>query len=139
MSTPQYQYLTRKPKSNYKQLYVRDKWIAARTIYGQYVNDEEPRTIEQLVEDFGLPIEVILEAIAYCESNPPEIREDWEREQRLMEAMGMFEPGYNGKPKLLSSTEWARDQSWMRLYPNRAKSLAIGTKPAATHCVAADQ
>ena len=31
--------------------------------------------------DFNLPMEAVREAIAYCESNPPEIREDWEAEE----------------------------------------------------------
>src|SRR5262245_25874195 len=95
MSTPppQWKYLVRKPKSAYKQLFVKDRWVAARTIYGQSVG-EDARTPEELAEDFDLPLEAVLEAIAYCESDPPEIREDWEREEAFMEAMGMNDPNY---------------------------------------------
>jgi hypothetical protein len=45
------------------------------------VNEEEPRKAEDVAASFGLPLEAVKEAIAYCESNPPEIREDLEREE----------------------------------------------------------
>jgi uncharacterized protein (DUF433 family) len=108
-TTSSYKYLARKPKSAYKQLFVKDRWVAARTLYGQSVG-EDARTPEQLAEDFQLPLEAVREAIAYCQSNPPEIREDWEREEALMEAAGMNDPNYkyNAKPKLLSAQERAR-------------------------------
>ena len=81
MSTSRiWKYLTRKPKSVYKQLFVRDRWVAARTLYGQTVG-EDARTPEAVAADYGLPLEVVLEAITYCESDPPEIREDWQREE----------------------------------------------------------
>ena len=86
-----YKYLVRKPKSSYKQLFVKDRWVSARTLYGQSVG-EDARTPEQLAEDYDLPLEAVLESIAYCESDPLEIREDWEREEALMEASGMNEP-----------------------------------------------
>ncbi len=80
-SNPTWKYLDRKPGSNYRQLFVKGRRIAARTLYGQYARDEEPMTIEEIAVDYDLPIEVVREAIAYCESDPPEIREDWEREE----------------------------------------------------------
>src|ERR1051326_348343 len=75
-----WKYLARKPRSAYKQLFVKDRWIAARTLYGQSLG-EDARTPEVLAKDYDLPLEAIQEAIAYCESNPPEIREDWQREE----------------------------------------------------------
>ena len=110
MSTPTpYTYLVRKPKSAYKQLFIKDRWVAACTLYGQSVG-EDARTPEQLAEDYNLPLEAVLESIAYCESNPPEIREDWEREEALMEATGINEANYkyNAKPRLLSPQDRAR-------------------------------
>lgn len=89
MNAPKsWKYLVRKPKSVYKQLFVKDRWIAARTIYGQTLG-EEARTPADVAADYGLPLDVVLEAIAYCESMPPEIREDWDREQALIETTGM--------------------------------------------------
>ena len=76
-----WKFLDRKPGSVYKQLFVRGRNIAARTLFGRYLNEDEPRTAEQLAVDYDLPLEAVLEAIAYCESDPPEIREDWAREE----------------------------------------------------------
>jgi hypothetical protein len=54
--------------------------------------------------------ENVKEAIAYCQTNPPEIKEDFEREERIMEATGMNEPDYKygGKYRVLSPQERAR-------------------------------
>jgi hypothetical protein len=104
-----WKYLVRKPGSNYKQLFIKDRWIAARTIFGQTLG-EDARTPVQLAVDFDLSLDAVLEAIAYCESNPPEIQEDWQREQDLAHATGMDDPSYkfHGKPLLLSPQERAR-------------------------------
>src|SRR6266850_3696033 len=83
-----WKYLVRKPKSNYQQLFIKDRWIAARTLFGQTVG-EDSRTPDQLAADYRLPLEAVLEAIAYCESNPPEIREDLRREQELLKATSL--------------------------------------------------
>jgi len=97
-------------KSAYKQLFVKGTRIRARVLYGDAVNEEEPRTPEQIAEDYALPIEAVLEAIAYCQGNPPEIEEDFRREEALMEATGMNDPNYkyHGKSKILSAQEIAR-------------------------------
>jgi hypothetical protein len=46
--------------------------------------------------DFGDPCrsEAVEEAIRYCESNPPELREDYQREEPLLAATGMNGRGY---------------------------------------------
>jgi hypothetical protein len=86
-----WKYLARKPKSNYQQLFVKDCWVAARTLFGQTVG-EGARTPNQLAADYRLPLEAVLEAIAYCESSPREIHEDWQREQTLIDAVGINAP-----------------------------------------------
>ena len=103
-----WKYLDRKPGSAYKQLFVKGRNIAARTLYGRYMSAEDPYTPEEIAADYNLPLEVVLEAIAYCESNPPEIASDWAAEEALSEASGMNDPNYKGKPKLLSPQEMAR-------------------------------
>jgi uncharacterized protein (DUF433 family) len=105
-----YQYLVRKPKSAYKQLFVKDRWVSARTLYGMCVREEEPMTPEEIAADYELPLDAVLEAIAYCQSNPPEIREDWEAEEALMAATGMDDLEYprHGRRKLLTPEELAR-------------------------------
>jgi uncharacterized protein (DUF433 family) len=111
MSTPSrtWVYLERDPKSSYKQLSIKGRRIKARSLYG-LTQGEEAMTPEEIAADRDLPLEAVLEAIAYCETNPPEIREDFEMEERLAEATGMNDPNYkyHGKPKLLTAQEWAR-------------------------------
>src|SRR5438132_9501000 len=94
-STPNpWVYLDRKPGSLYRQLFIKGRNIAARTLYGHFASAEEPRTLEQIAADYELPIEAVREAIAYCESNPPELEADWAAEEALEEATGMKDPDY---------------------------------------------
>ena len=106
---PQYQYLVPNPKSSYRQLFVKGTRIRARILYGLYANSE-PMTDEEIAADYNLPVEAVKEAIAYCESNPPDLLKDYAREEALVEASGMNDPNYkrNPKPKLLSPEERER-------------------------------
>jgi uncharacterized protein (DUF433 family) len=79
-------YLAPKPGSAYRQLFVKGTRIMARILYGMYMSEEEPRTPEEIAAVFNLPVEAVHEAIAYCQSNPPEIQEDWEREEANIKA-----------------------------------------------------
>ena len=67
-------------------------------------------TPEEIATEFELPLEAVKEAIAYCQSNPPEIAQDFVREERLMEASGMNDPDYKygGKFKVVPPEEIAR-------------------------------
>ncbi|MFV0446002.1 MAG: DUF433 domain-containing protein [Planctomycetaceae bacterium] len=109
-TSTQYQYLERDPLSSLRQLSIKGRRIRARTLYGKFMSAEEPQTVEEIAENYSLPIEAVREAIAYCESDPPEIREDFARSEALMEATGMNDPGYkyNPSPKLLSPQERVR-------------------------------
>jgi uncharacterized protein (DUF433 family) len=106
----QWKYLECRPRSAYRQLFVKGTRIAARTLFGLYRNAEERMTAEEIAATFGLPLESVQEAIAYCESNPPEVAQDFARDEALMEATGMNDPEYkyHGKPRLLSPQERAR-------------------------------
>lgn len=103
-----YKYLARKPKSVYKQLFIKELWISARTLYGMHAREESPLTPEGIAADYDLPLEAVQEAIAYCESNPPELAEDYAREEAVMEATGMNDPSYDGQPKVLTPQEMSR-------------------------------
>ena len=105
-----WKHLERKPGSLYRQLFIKDRGIAARTLYGQFVSEEEPRTAEQIAADWNLPLEAVREAIAYCETNPPEIQKDWEDEEALDEAIGMKDPAYRetGKTRRLTKEDMIR-------------------------------
>jgi len=98
-----YEFLARKPKSNYKQLFVKDRWIAARTIYGKHIREDSPMSPAEIADDYGLPLEAVLEAIAYCETNPSEILEDAAREEAWMKAAGIGDPDQKTKQPILLS------------------------------------
>ena|SRR6516165_1787768 len=89
-------YLDRKPGSVYQQLFVKGRNIAASTLYAALVSEEEPRTPEQIAADHDLPLEAVREAISYCESNSPEIRMDWEREEANIRARKTSGPNSAG-------------------------------------------
>lgn len=105
-----WQYLAPNPRSLYTQLFIKGKRIRARDLYGHFMSAEEPWTPELIAEQYDLPIEAVKEAIAYCQTDPPEIKKDFEREERLMEATGMNDPDYKygGKFKALSPQEFTR-------------------------------
>src|SRR5438445_5399161 len=97
-----WKYLDRKPGSAYKQLFVKGRNIRARILYGRYMSEEEPMTPEEIAADYNLPLEAVLEAIAYCETDPPEIRQDWEMEEASIRADWEKLP----KPKDYPPPEW---------------------------------
>lgn len=104
-----WKYLAPKPASFYKQLFVNGR-IATWILHGMYVSEEEPMTAKEIADDYGLPLEAVLEAIAYCESDPPEMRSDWQREEALIKATGMNDLTYqlSGKATPLTLEERAR-------------------------------
>src|SRR5689334_10273669 len=94
-----WRYLERDPKSSYRQLSIKGRRIRARTLYGMLMSAEEPMTIEQIAQNYDLPIEAVAEAIAYCKSDPPEITQDLLRTQAIMEASGENDPNYKFAPQ----------------------------------------
>jgi uncharacterized protein (DUF433 family) len=106
-TTTQWQHLAPNPKSAYKQLFIKGTRIRARVLYGLHMSAEEPMTPEEIAADYNLPLAAVQEAIAYCQTKPSEIDEDFRREERLMEATGMNDPDYKygGKYRMLSPQE----------------------------------
>jgi len=94
MSTTQtrWKHLERDTKSVYRQLSVKGRRIKARTLYGLFMNAEEPQSIEEIAKAYDVSIDAVKEAIEYCQSDPPEMREDQELDEQSMRARGMFEP-----------------------------------------------
>lgn len=110
-TTPnKYEYLAPKPDSFYRQLFVKGTRTAAWDLYALAMNAEEPMTPEEIAAGCGLPIEAVREAIAYCESNPPEIADDFRREEALAQATGRADPNnrHLGNPRRLTPQELAR-------------------------------
>jgi uncharacterized protein (DUF433 family) len=81
-------HLAPNPRSCYRQLFVKGTRIRARVLYGLFANADEPMSREEIAADFGLPVEAVDEAIAYCQGDPPELAEDFDREERLIAASG---------------------------------------------------
>jgi uncharacterized protein (DUF433 family) len=102
-TTTTWKYLAPNPKSLYTQLFVTGTRIRARDLYGHFMCAEDPWTPEFISEQYNVPLEAVKEAIAYCQTDPPEIRDDFERDERLMDASGVNDPDYKlgGKFKLV--------------------------------------
>jgi len=108
--TPPWKYLTPKRKSVYKQLFVNGR-IPTWILYSYHLPGEDGpgQSVEEIAADFDVPVEAVREAIAYYESNPPEMREDWEREEALVQASGANDPTARGRAtKLISLEDYAR-------------------------------
>jgi uncharacterized protein (DUF433 family) len=77
-------YLASKPGSAYRQLFIKGRNIAAFTLYCMSVEGEDGEsgmTPQEIAADYDLPLEAVVEALAYCQSNPPEIQQDWEADE----------------------------------------------------------
>jgi uncharacterized protein (DUF433 family) len=108
---PPWVYLATKPRSQYRQLFVKGRNIAAWTLYSMYAGGDEPAmTPEAIAADFDLPLSAVQEAIRYCESNPPEIQEDWHADEALAAATGVNDAHGKapGSPQILTPGETAR-------------------------------
>jgi len=105
-----YEYLEARPKSPYRQLFIKGTRIQAELIYRAHINADEPRTAEELAADYGLPAAAVVEAIEYGKSNPPEVAADIAREEAIMAASGQLDPKYkyHPHPRILTPEEWAR-------------------------------
>jgi uncharacterized protein (DUF433 family) len=106
----EWHYLERRAGSSYQQLCIKGKRIWAWTLYCEFMNQKESRTPEQLAEDFEVPLQAVREAIAYCQSDPPELHEDHRKDDLRAEARGMNDPAYKyaGKPRPLTTEERVR-------------------------------
>src|SRR5258707_15819634 len=93
MSNRAWKYLTPNPKSAYQQLFVKGTRIRAEVLYGMMVDGDppDPTTPEQIAADMNLPVEAVREAIAYCEADPPEAREDHAGEEARLKAAGVLD------------------------------------------------
>ena len=106
----EWKYLERRPGSSYQQLCIKGKRIWAWTLYCEFMNEKEPRTPQQLAEDWDVPLDAVLEAIAYCQSDPPELREDHRKDDVRAEAIGMNDPAIklSGRTRSLSTEDRVR-------------------------------
>jgi uncharacterized protein (DUF433 family) len=106
----EWKYLERRPGSSYQQLCIKGKRIWAWTLYCQFMNKNEPRMAQELADDWGIPLEAVQEAIAYCQGDPPELHEDHRMDEILADAIGMNDPAirHSGRPRPLVTEERVR-------------------------------
>lgn len=64
----QYEFLESRPRSNYKQLWVKGRHIRAEVLY-RYTVGPEPESPELVAKEYDLPVGAVLEAIEYCTRN----------------------------------------------------------------------
>jgi uncharacterized protein (DUF433 family) len=105
-----YRFLEPRADSAYRQLFIKGTRIRAELVYAAHINADEPLTPQEVATDFGLPLDAVLESIAYCQSDPPEIAADHAEEESLMSARGQLDPNYryDPRPKVLDPAETAR-------------------------------
>lgn len=108
-TSTQWKYLERDPLSSYRQLSIKGRRIKARTLAGAFFNAEEPMTVEEIAENWNVPIEAVKEAIAYVESKPIELEQDFRFEEALVELAGHNEPGSMGRAlRPVSDADYSR-------------------------------
>lgn len=83
-STP-YKYLHPKTNSNYRQLFFGR--IRAEILYRETVG-LEPLTLEEVADQYSVPVEAVLEAIDYCIKNKDLLDEERAREEASIRADG---------------------------------------------------
>ena len=99
-ATPkQWVYLAPNPKSYLRQLYVKGTDFTAHDLFVLSVDDEEPMTKEQIAEAHGVPVSAVEEAIAYAQSDPPEIRQDIADSNAWFAAHGYETPAGSTAPE----------------------------------------
>lgn len=77
-----YRYLKPKRGSGYRKLFVNGR-IMAEVLYRETVG-REPLTPEEVAREYTLPLDSVLEAIRYCESNQEILEDDRRREAELI-------------------------------------------------------
>ena len=90
----QWVYLVPNPKSYLRQLFVKGTDFPAWDLYAATAHPDEPMTPEQVAEDYGIPVEAVREAIAYCQSDPPEVRQDFADQEAWLKAHPVDERGF---------------------------------------------
>ncbi|MGO9466751.1 MAG: hypothetical protein ACLQIB_11405 [Isosphaeraceae bacterium] len=87
----EYQYLEPRPGSSYRQLFLKGRRIRAAVVY-EAVHGPDPYTPEEFACNYGVPLEVVHEALDYVASNLPLIEAERDREAADVQARGLDQP-----------------------------------------------
>lgn len=86
-----YQYLEPRPRSHYRQLWVKGRHIRAEVLYRCTVG-AEPRIPEEVAQDYDLPVEAVQEAIDYAVHNQKLLDAERAREASRLKKLGLDRP-----------------------------------------------
>ena len=88
MKAPKYKYLTERPHSSSRQLFIKGRRLPAAIVYGDIL--VEKMTPAETAKNWDLPIEAVYECIHYCKENESLIRMEAEETRRLLIARGFI-------------------------------------------------
>lgn len=88
-----YTHLEPRPGSHYQQLWIKGRRIRAEVIYRLTVG-VEPRTPEEVAQDYDLPIEAVYEAIEYAIHNQELLQAERAREEARLKQLGLDKPPF---------------------------------------------
>ena len=86
-------YLASRPRSHYRQLWVKGRHMRAEVLY-RLTLGAEPRTPEEIAHDYALPVEVVHEAIDYAVHNQELLEAERVREAWRMKQLGLDRPPF---------------------------------------------
>jgi uncharacterized protein (DUF433 family) len=87
----QYQHLEPRPGSSYRQLFLKGRRIRAAVVY-EAVHGPDPYTPEEFAREYGVPLEVVREALDYVVDNLPVIEAERDHEAADVRARGLDRP-----------------------------------------------
>lgn len=88
-----YQFLEQRLGSNYRQLFIRGRNLRAESLYRATIGPE-PRTPEEVADDFAVPLTAVYEAIHYCRHHEELLRQEREAVLAGIHARGLDKPPY---------------------------------------------
>lgn len=91
ISMDEYQFLEPRPRSNYRQLWVKGRHIRAEVLYRHTVGPE-PRTAEEVADDYGVPVNAVREAVEYSIQNKALLDAERGREESRLREAGLELP-----------------------------------------------
>ena len=89
----QYKYLEPRPRSHYRQLWVKGRHIRAEVLYRCTVG-AEPRTPAEVAQDYDLPVEAVQEAIEYALRHHEVLEAERTREASRLQQLGLDQPPF---------------------------------------------
>jgi hypothetical protein len=84
----EYEFLESRPRSNYRQLWVKGRHMRAEVLYRCTVG-EEPQTVEEVAREYDVPTKAVLEAVDYCTRNKQLLDAERARENSSIRARGL--------------------------------------------------